>query len=265
MDIDRLFDLVRGSNVWALILRIFRYYGEPQRKHPTPFLDAMLSTPEAVALEERLATLVPARRSALHRLLDAEDRRLRTPFNYGLVAFGRDFQGIESYVSNRLDRCTESGRLICLISSLAYHYGQQAIPTQLFAKPFGLPQTKVLRISGLIDEFVAELFVSSKDSIRPIHELIAEEILKQLLGQGQNDENWRVGLADAAITLAEVCAEQPTDAGVQISEMLQTVFLERHTEESDATFSRLLRDIPSPEAQERVLTRACSHYVERRR
>ena len=254
IDINRLFDLVRGSNVWALILRVVRYYGDPAGNRPAPFLDAMLSTPEAVALEERLATLVPDRRSALHRLLDIEDRRRRTPFNYGLAAFGRDFQGIESYVINRLERCTEHGRLVCLISSLVYHYGQQTIPIQLFAKPFGLPPSKVVRLSDVIDEFVEDLFVSSGENIRPIHELIAEEILKQLLGEGRTDENWRAGLADAAIRLAEVCAEQPTTPGAQISEMLQTVFLARHTEESYGSLSRLLKDMPSSEAQERVLT-----------
>ena len=255
IDIDRLFDLVRGSNVWAVILRVVRYYADPQHKRPAPFLDAMLSTHEAVALGERLATLVPNRRSALRRLLDIEDRRRRTPFHYGLAAFGRDFQGIEFYVSNRLERCTEHGRLLCLISSLVYHYGQQTVPIQLFAKPFGLPQSKVVRLSDVIDEFVEDLFVIAKDSIRPIHELIAEDILRQVLGKGRTDETWRAGLADAAITLAEICAEQPTASSVKISEMLQTMFLERHSQESDAAFSRLLKDIPSSEAQERVLTR----------
>lgn len=255
MDIDRLFDLVRGSNVWALILRVVRYYGDPPSNRPAPFLDAMLSTPEAVALEERLAALVPDRRNALHSLLGIQDRRHRTPFHYGLAAFGRDFQGIESYVSHRIERCTAEGRLVCLISSLVYHYGQQTIPVQLFAKQFGIPQSKVVRLSDVVDEFVEDLFVSFNERVRPMHELIAEEILKQLLGEGRTDENWRAGLADAAITLAEVCAEQPTAPAVHISDMLQTVFLERHTEDSDAAFSRLVKDIPSPEAQERVLTR----------
>ena len=254
-DIDRLFDLVRGSNVWALILRVVRYYGELSRSRPAPFLDAMLSTPEAVALEERLASLVPNRRSELHRLLDIEDQRRRTPFSYGLAAFGRDFQGIESYVSSRLDRCTSDGRLVCLITSLAYHYGQQAVPIQMFAKPFRLPQSRVVRLSDVVDEFVEDLFVISRETLRPVHDVIAEELLKQLLGDGLPDEAWTTGLADAAITLAEVCAEQPTTFGLQISEILQTVFLERHTEESDAAFSRLLKDIPSSDAQERVLTR----------
>ena len=255
MDIDRLFDLARGSNVWSLILRVVRYYGDPSPTRPTPFLDAMLSTNEAVALEERLAALVPSRRSELHRLLDIEDRRRRTPFSYGLAAFGRDFQGIESYVSSRLDRCTDNGRLVCLISSLAYHYGQQSVPIQLFASPFRLPQSRVVRLTDIIDNFVEDLFVASRDSIRPVHEVIAEEILKQLLGQNRTDESWRTGLADAAITLAEVCAEQPTTFSRDISEILQTVFLERHTEESDSKFSRLVDDIPSPDAQERVLTK----------
>ena len=78
MDIDRLFDLVRGSNVWALILRVVRYY-DPSPTRPVPFLDAMLSTPESVALEERLAALVPSRRNELHKLLDIEDQSTQDP------------------------------------------------------------------------------------------------------------------------------------------------------------------------------------------
>ena len=254
-DLNRLFDLVRGSNVWATLIRVARYYGDLQGHRPVPFLDAMLSAHEAMALEERLATLVPDRRSALHSLSGVEDRRLRTPFNYGLTAFGRDFQGLESYVSNRLDRCTEEGRLVCLTSSLVYHYGQQSISLQLFARRLGIPQTKVVALSDVVDEFVEDLFVNATGKVRPIHELIAEEVLRQLLGQDPTDENWKTGLADAAITLAEICAEQATTSGAQTSEMLHTVLLERHTEDSDSDFSRLLNDIPSPEGQERVLTK----------
>ena len=254
-DIDRLFDLVRGSNVWALILRVARYYGEPSPSRPSPFLDAMLSTPEAVALEERLATLVPGRRNELHKLLDIKDRRRRTPFSYGLAAYGRGFQGIESYVSRRLSRCSDDGRLVCLMAALAYHYGQKAIPVQIFASPFGLPQSRVLRLGDILNEFVEDLFIASGDTIRPVHEIIAEEILKQLIGQGRADESWRTGLADAAITLAEVCAEQSTGFTRDVSEILQTIFLQRATEELDSEFSRLVSDIPSRDAQERVLTR----------
>ena len=254
-DIDRLFDLVRGSNVWAVILRVARYYGDSPQNRSAPFLDAMLSTPEAVAFEQRLATLVPERSNSLRRLSEMKYRRRRTPFNYGLTAFGRDFQGIESYVSSRLDRCSDYGRLLCLISSLVYHYGQQTIPIQLFAKSFGLSQSKVVRLSDVVDGFVEDLFVRSKETIRPIHELIAEEILRQLLGHGRAHDNWKFGLANSAIQLAEVCAEQPTTSGTHLSEMLQTVFLARHSDESDADFSRLLNDIPSTEAQERVLTK----------
>ena len=254
-DLDRLFDLVRGSNVWALILHVVRYYGDPQRNRPAPFLDAMLSTNEARALEERLSTLVPDRRSELHSLSGIEDRRRRTPFNYGLTAFGRDFQGIESYVSNRLNRCTDHGHLVCLISSLVYHYGQQDISLQLFARNLGIPQSKVITLSDVVDEFVEDLFASEKGRIRPTHELIAEEILRQLLGHDLTDENWRTGLADSAITLAEICAEQAPIPGAHISGMLHTLLLERHTENPDADFSRLLKDIPSAEAQERVLVK----------
>ena len=253
-DLDRLFYLVRGSNVWATIVHIVRYYGDSPRNQQTPFLDAMLSTPEALALEERLSALVPDRRSALRNLSGIEERRRRTPFNYGLTAFGRDFQGIESYVSSRLDRCTTHGRLICLISSLVYHYGQQSISLQLFAKRLGIPQSKVVTLSDVVDGVVEDLFVNSRGWIRPIHDLIAGEILRQLLGQDLTDENWRTGLADAALTLAEICAEQATTSGAQASELLHTVLLERHTEDYDADFSRLLRDVPSPEAKERVLT-----------
>ena len=249
-----LFYLVRGSNVWATIVHIVRHYGDSPHNQATPFLDAMLSTPEALALEERLSALVPDRRSVLHNLSGIEDRRRRTPFNYGLTAFGRDFQGIESYVSSRLERCTAHGRLICLISSLVYHYGQQSISLQFFAKRLGIPQSKVVTLSDVVDGVVEDLFVNSRGGIRPIHDLIAEEILRQLLGQDLTDENWKSGLVDATLTLAEICAEQARTSGAQISELLHIVLLERHTEDYDADFSRLLRDIPSPESQERVLT-----------
>ena len=253
-DLDRLFNLVRGSNVWATIVRVVRHYGDTQRHRPTPFLDAMLSTQESLALEERLSALVPDQRSALHSLSRIEDRRRRTPFNYGITAYGRNFQGIETYVSSRLERCNPHGKLVCLISSLVYHYGQQSIPLQLLAKRLGIPQSKVISLSDVVDEFVEDLFVSTSGRVRPIHDLIAEEILRQLLGRDLTDENWKTGIADAAITLAEICEEQVAISGTRSPEILHTVILERNAEEFDADFSRLLKDVPSPEAQERILT-----------
>ena len=75
------------------------------QNRPSPdalYLDAVLSNLESGRLAEILSQRVPAVRSRLETLVHDADRRKRSPFYFGLTAFGRDFRGLESFVEARL-------------------------------------------------------------------------------------------------------------------------------------------------------------------
>lgn len=258
-DMDRTYDQLRSANVPVVFLQVERRLGPPSQS-PGLYLDSMLSTSEAVRLVESLARVVPERRGALERLVDEQDRRRRTPFYFGLVAFGRDFVGLEPYVRNRLGTGSEPALAACRLASLAYHFGQQALPLQLFASLLGRLPRELTSIAQVLPEDLQELFVGlSGTTIRPSHDLVAAEMLEQLLSGGQDDRsNWRLGLADAAVEFIEAAAEHHHHSRGAISELVRAVIIERDAAGTPAgpwegQFSGLITEIPSPEGQHRVL------------
>ena len=97
--VDRLYDELRSSHTHAVLFNVERRF-DSGVDSDTHYLDAMLTTREAFALSGVLAARVPERRSDLESLINELDRRKRSPFYYGLAAYGRDFQGIEPYVGS---------------------------------------------------------------------------------------------------------------------------------------------------------------------
>ena len=186
----------------------------------------------------------------------------RTPFYFGLVAFREDFAGLEPYVSHRLREASEPALAVCRISSLLYHFGQQATPIQLLSSVLSLPRTRLVSISSMIPSLLQELFVQDSDrGIRPAHELIANEILEQVLSQGSGDRrNWRSRLAQCAVDAMEIASEHNDHPGGAIAGLMRSVIIERGIQETpegllEGQFSNLIAAIPSSDGQRRVLER----------
>ena len=263
---DRLYDSLRSAHTPALLLNVERRF--QTRSGATDFyLDAMLTTREAVKLAETLGRRVPHRQSDLKRLIDQPDRRKRSPFYFGLVAYGRDFSGLESFVSARLAQASETMRAAILMSSFAYYYGQTPLSLQLFAPLFNIPASTLVNMKVLPD-YIRELIVEDNYRIRPGHYLIAEEILHQALGEpGRDIRNWRIGLADLAISFIDLLADLPHQERGGITSILRAVLIERGSTESPAgpwesEFSRFLTDIPTPEGRQRVLEHLAASFSE---
>ena len=145
------------------------------------------------------------------------------------------------------------------MTSLVYHFGQQAVPLQLFAPVLKLPLSKLVSFSDVLPEYVQELFVYLPgSSIRPAHELIAEEMPGQLLSRGHGDRrNWKLGLADATVEFLSLASQQYRHSQGAISDLVRAVIIERGLEETAAgpwegRFSRLISEIPSSEGAQRV-------------
>ena len=256
--VDRFYDVLRGYNVPAVLFNVERRFSltDGAGQH---YLGAMLDTWEAARLRDLLAFRVPERRSDLASLVNEQDRRKRTPFYFGLTAYGNDFRGIESYVDARLTQASDPVREAMLFSALAYYYGQVSLPLEFLNPVFGLTASKRIAIREVFPEYVRELLIEESDRIRPSHQLVAEEILNQELSRKEGDRrNWANGLADLATSFIELAANLPHRDGGAISNILRFVLIERGTRESPAgpwesEFSRFLSDVPSMEGQQRIL------------
>lgn len=222
----------------------------------------MLDDVEAAAFAGKLIAEVPIRSAALEKLMRENYRQRRTPFYFGLVAFGKDFVGLEPYVTHRLKEATTQALDACRLSSLLYHFGHQPTPIQLLSSINSVQRAKAISLSSIMSSLLQELFVQNLDhSIRPAHELIAIELLEQLLSQGFGDRrNWRSGLAQCAVDAIEIAANHNDNPGGAIAELMRSVIIERGIQETPAgfpegQFANLIDAIPSSDGQHRVLKR----------
>ena len=264
-DVDRLYDELRHSHLPAMLIHVSR------RFDPIPgsdYLDSMLTTWEAVKLSQTLSERVPDRRPALELVVNEQDRRRRTPFFFGLVAYGKDFTGLESYVETRLSEVSDPVNEAILFTAFAYYYGQVSLPLQLFAPVFGLPSSKLINMPNVFPDAVRELLVESPDRVRPAHHLIAEEMLQQKLSRSEGDRrNWNVGLADLAISFIDLLASLPHGERGTLSDILRAVLIDRSSGESlvgasHMQFSQFLADVPSIDGRMRVLEHLIDAFPE---
>ena len=265
--VDRFYDALRGSHIPAVLFTVERRFDLRGAGSPY-YLDAMLTTREAVGLAEVLATRVPERRSVLESLVDDPERRKRTPFYFGLTAYGRDFQGIEAYVETRLSTAPDAISESVLLMAFAYYYGQIPLSPQAFGPLFNLPPSKLVNVSRVFPDYIRELLVEEGEGVRPAHYVIAEEILMQGLGQSAGSRaNWRVGLADLAIKLIDLLTESPHRSRGKVSDILRATLIDRARGQSpagpwEADFSRFLEDVPSLEGRQRVLEHLTNAFPE---
>lgn len=265
--VDRLYDELRKSHTHAVLFNVERRFNHGVGSG-THYLDAILTTREAFGLSEVLSSRVPERRSVLKGLVGEQDLRKRSPFYFGLTAYGRDFEGLESYVEARLSQASDPVRSAVLYLAFAYYYGQISLSLQTFGPLFVIPASKLISLSELVPDYVRELLVEDEDGVRPAHYLIAEEILHQELGRSSSDRrNWRVGLADLATEFIDLLADLPHRVRGKTSDMLRAVLIERDSEESPVgswgtQFSSLLEDVPSVDGRRRVLEHLIEEFPE---
>lgn len=264
-DLEKVYAQLRSSNVPAVILQVERHISTAAGQQAF-YLDAMLSNREAVTLADRLAQATPGRRRQLQQLVTSTDRRQRTPFYFGLVAFEQDFAGIEHYVEQRLADASEPVRKICRIAALIYHYGQQETPLQMLGPVLMVAPNRLVKGSDILPGPLQDLFVDLLSAVRPAHDLIAEELLAQLLTPPGGDKRaWRTGLADAAVEVISLAASGHLQQRGAMSQLMRAVLIERGSEETpsgpwEGQFSRLVNDIPSPDGRRRVVEALTEHF-----
>lgn len=267
--VDRFYDTLRRSHTPAVLFIVERRFDNPVDLGSN-YLDAALTTTEAFNLASVLTRHVPGRKQALEALVNESDRRKRSPFYFGLTAYGRDFQALESYVETRLSKAAESEpvREAILLMAFTYYYGQVSLSPQIFASVFGIPASKHINVPNVIPEYIRELLVEENQKIRPAHQLIAEEILQQELEKRSgNQRNWHIGLADLAVRFIDILSDLPHQNRGIFSDILRAVLIERGSAESpsrtwETVFSKFLNDVPSVDGRRRVLEHLTDAFPE---
>jgi len=254
-------------------LVVARDFNLPQKSDRTFPLHQQLNNQEAFLFSSMLGREVPEKRKALEKLVSSQQRlNQRTPFIFGLTAYEEEFTGIENFVRTRLQDISEQERTIIVFISLANYFSNQNVFSQIFAFYVGLPLSQSIDLRKYLDRRRLDLLIPDESGWRPLHALVAEEILVQLLADKKEPEQWREMLPDYAVKIINLLSEVGMKAGDDLNEVISTLlrglFIDRQDAGSDdqtigtfeAKFSNYIEAIPSHEGKRLVFDKLVEEF-----
>ncbi|MCP4219849.1 MAG: hypothetical protein GY765_34775 [bacterium] len=168
--------------------------------------------------------------------------------------------------------------------AISYFYSQQELSSQfllyLFTTTVRDKDNKGgIKLESFLDNLVNILLKDERGNWRPMHYLIAKEILKQILGGTMQNSNWKNNLSDYSIDLIQYCADINKIPSEHTLGVLQKLFVLRDNEEllgkeepspmhipgsspigKASMFSALISDIPNENGKFRVFEKLTDCY-----
>jgi len=271
--VDDLFNIVRSKGTPVVMLLASRRF-DPQTERNRSFqLDLILTNIELPRFVEKYRNQIPERASQITAILNTAHNHEKTAFNFGITAYGKDFKGLENYVSARLSSLTYDQKQILVFLAFAHYYGQRGIPAQAFSELLGIPMNREVRFEQVFQsaEPSLDILIQEDGSWRTVHYLIAEEILEQALAPAGGDRRtWKQQLSIWAKRFIAFCRGSYDVISEEMIELVRRTFvyrdnldlLGRETPTGIASFSKLSQDIPSPEGRLEVFRSLTEHYPE---
>ncbi|MEZ6082259.1 MAG: ATP-binding protein, partial [Pirellulaceae bacterium] len=227
---DQLFEQLRARNVAAVMFQTLRRSSPPKSMERSFFLESKLDKDDLDKFVFYLSREAPSRQHELERLRAETQSNLQSPFYLALLTFGRDFVRLSDYVAERVVGLSESQQTCIAFLSMSHLFGQRAIPEQMFAELFGLPQSKRVDLSRAFNGHSAIELLShnGKGDWRTSHILIADEYLTQVLGQSFDDKRaWKQQLSKVSKEFIDFCRGPSTGPTSDSMDIVQRVFVFR--------------------------------------
>ena len=261
-ELDELFDYVKARHLPVVIIQVIRTFGAQSANQRTVFLESELTKGESQRFAYVLSREVPQRTAELNGISATQPERFRTPFYYCLQAFGEDFLRLDTFVAARLDELTDIQKKILEFLSIAHHYGHKSVPSNAFASMLGIPANSVVDlVASLSDRGLDMVVESAKAEWRTSHDLIATEILQQLLAKNSLDTSvWKQNLSGSAVEFAIFCRGTSPLPSEAMLDVVRRTFVYRDNNELLGTersgtsqFAQIVIDIPVKEGRVSVL------------
>jgi hypothetical protein len=260
-EVDGLFDQMRGRQLPVVLLQTLRRFKPQEERERAHYLSAELTPPEVNRFIHAFSTYAPAKRKDLEELSRAPDARMRSAFYFGLRTFGRDFLGIGSYVGVRLAGLSADQVRVLGYLAIAHHYAQRSLPAQAFVPLVGIPASRTVQLRSAFPEETLDLLTEERaGQWRTAHDLLAQELLEQLLWPSAGEDRarlWRQNLSTWAIAFAQFCrGDTSRPPSEEMLEVARRTFIYRDNTELLGTersggksFAQLIEEIPSEAGQ----------------
>jgi len=272
--IDDVFEYANGRNIPVVILQVLRrFFVEQETGERRFWLPAELSSVEVDRFKNAYLNRASSKKTELEKLASSTNQRLKTAFYFGLQAFGKEFRGLEQYVNDRI-KMLESHiqRNLLGFIAIAQHYAQQPLPIQSFAEELKIPKTRKIDLYKVFPTCIFDLLIKEENNqCRTSHEIIAEEIIKQLLcSDAKNRElMWRQSLSEWGIRFAWFLRDKWPIPPNELLEIARRTFVYRDNVEllgtelsSQKRYSHLIEEIPSPHGRSELLRELTGAFPE---
>lgn len=253
----KLRNALLGRNVRSCLLTVGR--------RVSPKGDVRLCDPMEVPDAARFARAyqqyaAPERHSILVRLANDDDMRpYRSPFFFGLFSFEKDFVHVPEFVSFHLEGLNDVAAKVIKYLALVTRFSQTYVTEAELKALFGLSSERPLRLEEVFGDAAARLVLFRNQQARLLHPLIAEEVLRQMLGGPAigNNDHWRAQLTDLSCQLIDEFADICGAESLSLRELLFQLFIARDFWENEGKrqFSELVLTIPNDAGQHLVLER----------
>ena len=271
-EIEDLQKLLQSRNAGCVLLSVSRRNALPRQTRRRFILESRLSHSELPRFVDRFVAAAPDRTAEIIQLGANRNRKSQTAFFFGLTAYGKDYKGLESYISSRITNLSHEQLRLLAYLSIAYKYGQRGIAPHAFRNLLGqsnrgvsIPEVFAGKAS-VLDILIEEVM---HKEWRPIHHVVADEMLIRILLPSKTDRSaWTYSLSSWAKEFIEFCATNEIVISERILDLLRRVFIYRDADDAlgrepndDSvpgasrlnSFSLLIRDIPSREGRLEVL------------
>ena len=198
--------------------------------------------------------------SKLRSLLHHGPKQLQIPFFYALTTFEDRFNRLEPFVKDCLQELGLREQKVLLFLAMAYHYGHNSLSANEFAGLLQAPRREVISLESVLPEVSRDLLLEEDDKWRPRHDLIAVEMLRQLLTMSgpkgsppRHPDNWKNQLAEKALDFFAHMSEN----------VVSDVLLSRvpdDTSHQHISFSQVISDIPFEEDAIKLFEKAISLF-----
>jgi len=269
---DQLFNEALSRQIPSVYLIVLRTFEHKSEERNLVFLDSTLSISESGLFAKSYTEMQPERRNQLESIVHSRVARQRNPFYFGLTAFGKEFLSIGDYVSRRLQTSTDTQKQVLTILSMAYHYGQKAIPAQIFAALLGVPEKRIVRLENILPEPLKELTIREDElRWRPTHELVAVETMESVLqGTATDRRVWSQNLSTWALKLVDIFSTPNKVPSDELKDILSRIFIFREYSElmkspdlsGAKRYAPIIEDIPNNEGRLGVFKKLVETFPE---
>ena len=243
-----------------VLLQVLRRYNFPTSRPRNVFVSSKLTPSETERFRASLRHESPDRRNYIDQVANGPNSG-RTAFLFGLAAFDTKFTGLKSYVQNHLNNVPETQVKVLQYLAMAYSYGQQSISPSHFTNLLQLSPNGVVQFERILcDEARGLLIKNDEGRWRPMHQLVSDMIIELTLSVDTNDTRlWNVQLGTLARDFIDFCKSTNPVIPADLETVLTQLFVRRNDAEllsntsvGESKFSRLIIDLPNPDARLRV-------------